>query len=188
MYLTEIFIISLGLSMDCFAVTLSSGICLPCLKKKDILKIAFFFGLFQGGMPILGWLLGQAFKESVSTIDHWISFTILVIIGIKMIAEAMKDNPDSKSFNIKKMFVLLSLSVATSIDAFVVGIGFAFLDVNIITAVISIGVITFFISIAGVYLGRKFGKLVKSKWAEIAGGIILIAIGTKILIEHIYLQ
>lgn len=172
--------------MDCFAVSLSSSICLPCLKRSDIFRIAFFFGLFQGAMPILGWLLGRAFYESVASIDHWIAFAILGIIGIKMIAEARKDDNEKESFNIKLLKVLLWLSVATSIDAFVVGMGFAFLQVNIITAIISIGVITFLMSLFGVFLGKKFGNLINSKWAEMAGGFILVAIGAKTLMQHLY--
>ena len=186
MSLIEIFIIAIGLAMDCFAVSLSSSICTPCLAKKDTLKIAFFFGLFQGGMPVLGWLIGKSFYSSVSSIDHWIAFSILTIIGIKMITEAIKDHSDKQNFNIKIFKVLLLLSIATSIDAFVIGMSFAFLQVNILTAAISIGVITFLISIFGISLGKKFRLLINSKWAEITGGIILIGIGVKTLIQHLY--
>jgi manganese efflux pump family protein len=184
--LIEIFIIGIGLAMDCFAVCLSCSISTPSLKKRESLKIAFFFGLFQGGMPILGWLLGKSFYSSVSSIDHWIAFSILAIIGIKMIIEALKEVDKKRNINIKMLKVLLLLSVATSIDAFVVGMSFAFLQVNILTAAISIGLITFLISIFGVFLGKKFGLLINSKWAEIAGGIILIGIGVKTLIQHLY--
>ena len=186
MNLLEIFIIGFGLAMDCFAVTLSSSICLPCLTKSDTFRIAFFFGLFQGGMPVLGWLIGKSFYESVASIDHWIAFSILSIIGIKMIIEAIKEDDTKQNFNIKRMKVLLWLSVATSIDAFVIGMSFAFLKVNIVTAVISIGVITFLVSVFGVFLGKKFGSIINSKWAEIIGGIILIAIGSKTLIQHLF--
>jgi len=184
--LIEIFIIAFGLAMDCFAVSLSSSICTPCLSRNDTIRIALFFGLFQGGMPLLGWLIGKTFYESVSSIDHWIAFSILAIIGIKMIAEAMKSDEEKQDFNIKLLKVLLLLSIATSIDAFVVGMGFAFLQVNILQAIISIGVITFLMTTFGIFLGKKFGTLIKSKWAEITGGIILIAIGSKILLQHIY--
>lgn len=186
MNLVEIFIIAIGLAMDCFAVSLSSSICMPCLKRSDILRIALFFGLFQGGMPVIGWLLGNAFYDSVSSIDHWIAFGILAIIGLKMIIEAAKDSNEKESFNIKAMKVLLWLSVATSIDAFVIGMGFAFLQVNIVVAVLVIGGITFLLSLLGVYLGKKFGNLIQSKWAEIAGGVILVGIGVKTLVQHLY--
>jgi len=184
--LIEIFIIAIGLAMDCFAVSLSCSISSPDLKKQDSLKIAFFFGLFQGGMPILGWLLGKSFYDSVSSIDHWIAFSILTIIGIKMIIEALKEDNEKRNINIKLLKVILLLSIATSIDAFVVGMSFAFLQVNILIAAISIGAITFLIAVFGVFLGKKFGQLIKSKWAEIAGGIILIGIGVKTLIQHLY--
>lgn len=173
--------------MDCFAVSLSSSICLPCLNRREIFKVAFFFALFQGGMPVVGWLLGSAFYNSVSTFDHWIAFGILAIIGLKMIIEAVKESSDKESFNIKMMKVLLWLSVATSIDAFVVGMGFAFLKVNILYAVISIAVVTFLLTLLGVFLGKKFGNLINSKWAEIVGGVILIGIGVKTLVQHIVL-
>jgi putative Mn2+ efflux pump MntP len=184
--LIEIFIIAFGLAMDCFAVSLSSSICTPCLKRQDTLRIAFFFGLFQGGMPVLGWLIGKSFYDSVASIDHWIAFSILAIIGIKMIAEALKEANEKQDFNIKILKVLLWLSVATSIDAFVIGMSFAFLQVNIVTAIISIGLITFLMSVFGVFLGKKFGSLISSKWAEIGGGIILVGIGAKTLIQHLY--
>lgn len=186
MNLFEIFIISFGLAMDCFAVSLSSSICLPCLKRRDFLKIALFFALFQAGMPVIGWLLGIAFYDSVASIDHWIAFSILGIIGAKMIVEASKPKKENESYNIKHLKILLMLSIATSIDAFVVGMSFAFLQVNIIIAIISIGIITFIMSLIGVYLGKRFGNLIASKWAEILGGTILIAIGLKILIQHLY--
>ncbi len=186
MFIFEILIISLGLSMDCFAVTISNGICIPHIKKKQIFKIAFFFGVFQGIMPILGWFLGLAFKESVASIDHWISFSILSIIGLKMIIEAINEKPNEKKFNILNTKILITLSIATSIDAFVVGLSFAFLNINIIISSISIAIITFLVSILGIYIGKNFRKVISSKWAEIIGGIILIGIGTKILIEHLH--
>lgn len=186
MSLIEIFIIGIGLAMDCFAVSLSCSISTPCLKKRESLKIAFFFGLFQGGMPVLGWLIGKSFYDSVASIDHWIAFSILAIIGIKMIIEALKEGSEKQNFDIKMMKVLLLLSVATSIDAFVVGMSFAFLQVSIFSAAIAIGVITFVISTFGLFLGKQFGAIINSKWAEISGGIILIGIGAKTLIQHLY--
>lgn len=186
MSLVEIFIIAFGLAMDCFAVSLSCSISTPCLKKEQALRIGLFFGFFQGAMPVLGWLLGKSFYNSVSAIDHWIAFSILAIIGIKMIVEALKDGLDKQNFDIRSPKILIMLSIATSIDAFVVGMSFAFLKVDILTAAISVGVITFLVSVFGVFLGKKFGTIIKSKWAEIAGGIILIGIGIKILIQHLY--
>lgn len=184
MNLFEILVIAVGLAMDCFAVSVSSGVILPKVKIKLALRLAFFFGLFQGAMALLGWFLGAFIKDFFSAIDHWIAFTILLIIGLKMIVEALKEKPGTRSFNINKMFVVLALSVATSIDALIVGTSFGMLTINIWKVVGIIAVVTFIISLIGVFAGKKYGCYCGNK-GEIIGGIILILIGLKILLEHL---
>ncbi len=183
MKILDIIIIGIGLAMDCFAVSLSCSLGKCKIKKSYALRIAFFFGLFQALMPVLGWLLGLSFKNLIAAFDHWIAVSLLSAIGIKMIIEAFK-NEDQKAIQITQMWVLLSLSLATSIDAMVVGISFAFLDFNIILTTAIIGIITFLITLLGLYIGKKF-TFISGKKAEIMGGIVLIGIGVKILIEHL---
>jgi putative Mn2+ efflux pump MntP len=182
-YLT-IFLIAVGLAMDCFAVSISGGMMHRCLKVKDTLKIAFSFGFFQALMPVIGWLLGISFKEFISQVDHWIAFSILGFIGVRMIYEALKKVEKEKRFNINSPSVLLSLSIATSIDALIVGVSFAFLETEILKTILIIGVVTFLISVLGLYLGRK-QVFLNGKKAEIIGGLVLIGIGAKILLEHL---
>ncbi|HNX06273.1 MAG TPA: manganese efflux pump MntP family protein [Bacteroidales bacterium] len=183
MNITEIILIALGLAMDCFAVSISCSLGKNNISRLLALKIAFFFGLFQGLMPVAGWLLGLSFKDMMSDFDHWISFGLLSIIGIKMIVEAFKKEEDC-ALNIRKTMVLISLSVATSIDAMVVGISFALLKLNLFLTLGIIGIVTFFVSLAGIYIGKKF-TFINAKKAEIIGGLVLVGIGTKILIEHL---
>ena len=171
--------------MDCFAVALSTTICVKCLKIKDFLKIAFFFGLFQGGMPLIGWLLGFNFRDMINEYDHWISFIILLAIGGKMIVESIRNKTEGSSFNIKKPLVLLSLSIATSIDALVVGVSLAFLNVNIFYAASSFAVITFLVTLIGLFIGKRSHQYISGKNAEIIGGVVLILLALKILNEHI---
>jgi putative Mn2+ efflux pump MntP len=182
----ELFIIAVGLSMDAFAVAISKGLCMRKLSYKNAIIIGCFFGGFQALMPIIGYILGTQFKDSITSIDHWIAFVLLALIGINMIRESRSkdevacENIDV-SLSIKNMTML---SVATSIDALAVGITFAFLQVSIIPAVSIIGITTFIISIIGVKIGHVFGTKFKSK-AELVGGIILIIMGLKILFEHL---
>lgn len=182
----ELFIIAVGLSMDAFAVAISKGLCMKKLSYKNAVIIGCFFGGFQALMPIIGYILGTQFKDSITSIDHWIAFILLALIGINMIRESRSkdevacENIDV-SLSIKNMTVL---SVATSIDALAVGITFAFLQVSIIPAVSIIGITTFVLSIIGVKIGHVFGTKFKSK-AELIGGIILIIMGLKILFEHL---
>ncbi len=183
MSLFEIILIAIGLAMDCFAVSIAIG-CVSCkVNISKILKISFFFGLFQAIMPIIGYFLGYSFKNYISAFDHWLAFGILGFIGGKMIFEAIFSK-EKKGLDTDKLIVLISLSIATSIDAFIVGMSFAFLKVNIILAVVLIGVITFVITIIGSYFGKRL-NLHLGKWAEIFGGLVLIGIGTKVLIEHL---
>jgi len=182
----ELFVIAVGLSMDAFAVAISKGLCMRKLSYKNAVIIGCFFGGFQALMPIIGYILGTQFKDSITSIDHWIAFVLLSLIGINMIRESRSkdevacENIDV-SLSIKNMTVL---SVATSIDALAVGITFAFLQVSIIPAVSIIGITTFVLSIIGVKIGHVFGTKFKSK-AELVGGIILIIMGLKILFEHL---
>ncbi len=182
-----LFFTSLGLSMDACAVSISNGMCYENIHKKQIFSTAAAFGFFQAFMPVLGYLIGSTFSEFVSIIDHWIALILLGLIGGKMVIEAIKElkYPEACLTSTKCLTpkTLLLQSVATSIDALAVGVGFAVMKVDILSAALYIGIITFINSIIGSHLGKKFGQLFKQK-AEILGGLILIAIGVKIFIEH----
>ena len=183
MDLLSLFLIAVGLSMDAFAVSVCKGLATPKYKLKYSMICGAWFGGFQALMPAVGYLLGVNFKKYITAIDHWIAFVLLALIGFNMIREALKNDDEGAdpSFTAKSM---LLLAVATSIDALAIGITFAFLDVNIVAAVLFIGVCTFVISAAGVKIGSAFGTRFKSK-AEIAGGAILIILGLRILVEHL---
>lgn len=183
MGLFELFLIAVGLSMDAFAVSICKGLAMKKISLKNACIVGLWFGGFQGLMPAIGYLLGSQFEQYITSIDHWIAFVLLSIIGGTMIKEALSKDEDEEnaSLDIKTMFLL---AVATSIDALAIGVTFAFLKVNIIPAVSFIGVITFTLSAIGVKIGNVFGSKYKSK-AEIAGGIILIGMGIKILLEHL---
>lgn len=183
MGLVELFILAVGLSMDAFAVSVCKGLAMPRISVKKTVIVGAWFGGFQALMPAVGYLLGSQFRDSITAIDHWIAFILLGIIGGNMIREACSGEceAESDSLDVRTMFLL---AVATSIDALAVGITFAFLKVNIAAAVSFIGVTTFLISAAGVKIGNIFGTKYKSK-AELAGGIILIVLGVKILLEHL---
>ncbi|MEI8202759.1 MAG: manganese efflux pump MntP family protein [Bacteroidota bacterium] len=185
MGLFELLLIGLGLSMDCFAVAISTSICQKCLNNNDFLKVSLSFGIFQGGMPIIGWLLGFNFRNLISEYDHWISFIILLAIGAKMIFESLRNKSAESTYNIKKPLVLLSLSIATSIDALVIGVSLAFLNVNILNAATSFTIITFVVSLTGLYIGKHTRKFIFGKNAEIIGGLVLVGLAIKILNEHI---
>lgn len=178
----ELFLIAVGLSMDAFAVSICKGLSVKKLEVKHALIVGLYFGGFQFLMPTLGWLLGSRFEGLIESVDHWIAFALLSLIGANMIKEAFgKTEELSDDFGVKTM---LLLAVATSIDALAVGISFAFLSVDIIPAASLIGATTFVLSAIGIYIGRAFGLRYKAK-AEIAGGVILILIGVKILLEHL---
>ena len=185
MGLFELFILAVGLSMDAFAVSVCKGLAMPKITLKKTLIVGAWFGGFQALMPAIGYVLGVQFRDKITAIDHWIAFVLLGIIGASMIKEACSKDCDcedvSESLDIRTMFLL---AVATSIDALAVGITFAFLNVHIVAAVSFIGVTTFVISAIGVKIGNVFGTRYKSK-AELAGGIILILLGLKILLEHL---
>ncbi len=181
----EVILIAVGLSMDAFVVSIGKGITLTKISKKNMLVIAIFFGAFQAIMPLLGYLLGSTFSEYIVNYDHWIAFILLSLIGSSMIHEAItgEEEYDSDAFRIKEIFIL---AIATSIDALAVGVTLALIpNVEIVSSVIIIGVITFILSYIGVVFGKKIGAKF-GKIAEIFGGIVLISLGTKILIEHLY--
>lgn len=173
-----------GLAMDAFAVSIASGITIKHLRINNALKIALFFGSFQAAMPLIGWLVGLSLRNFISGVDHWIAFGLLSLIGCKMIYEAIKMESVEREIDPLNIYVLLILSVATSIDALVVGLSFAFLNIFIVTPLIVIGIITFLLSFLGTFIGNRLGYIVEKK-IEIAGGLVLIGIGTKILIEHL---
>lgn len=180
----ELLVLALGLSMDAFAVSICKGLSVPKLQAKHCLICGVYFGGFQALMPLIGWALGIRFQSMITNIDHWIAFVLLAVIGANMIKESFskeEECPDA-SFGFKTM---LTLAVATSIDALAVGVTFAFLDVSIVPAVLLIGATTFVCSAVGVRIGNVFGNRFQSK-AEFLGGLVLIAIGLKILIEHLF--
>lgn len=176
--------IAIGLAMDAFAASISSGIAIKNLKVNNSLKIALFFGSFQAFMPLVGWLAGMKLKYFISGIDHWIAFMLLGLIGCKMIYEATRGKQTKKIINPLNIYVLLGLSVATSIDALVIGVSFALLNVSIIVPIIIIGITTFILSFTGVFIGDRLGNFFGRK-IEITGGLVLIGIGIKILLEHL---
>ena len=204
MQLYTIILIGIGLSMDAFAVSVCQGLAMKQLQVSKMLACGIYFGVFQAIMPLLGWMLGKQFTQYIEKFDHWIAFGLLVLIGINMIREAVKEKKEEEggnqeaeeaekkksgeslgksetAVNHKEM---LMLAVATSIDALAVGVTFAFLEVNIATSTMLIGSITFALSVLAVWIGYKFGA--KNKYiASVAGGIILIVLGIKILLEHL---
>ncbi len=182
MKLWELFAIAVGLSMDAFAIAICKGLSVGKAEKKHFIITGLWFGGAQALMPLLGYLLGTGFQSFIEQIDHWIAFVLLGAIGLGMIREAREQSkPLDASFSAKVMF---PLAIADSIDALAAGVTFAFLQVDIIPAVVLIGIITFGFSAFGVWLGNRFGEKYRAK-AELAGGIILIIIGTKILLEHL---
>lgn len=182
MSLWELFVIAVGLSMDACAVSICKGLSVGRVRPRHALTCGFYFGLFQGLMPLLGWLLGVRFQSIIVSIDHWIAFVLLGLIGFNMVRESREDADCLDcSFSFRAM---LPLAVATSIDALAVGVTFAFLRVSIVPAVCFIGIITFVLSTLGTWVGGVFGSKFKSR-AEFAGGVILILMGLKILLEHL---
>jgi putative Mn2+ efflux pump MntP len=182
----SILLVAVSLSMDALAVALSTGMCVKETRLRDAVRIGLFFGGFQFGMPVVGWLLGRSVASSVRQVDHWIAFGLLLFIGGKMLYEAVRARIRDEECDIDPLARkrLFTLAIATSIDALAVGIGFAFIDVRILPASLSIGIVTFLLSAGGYLLGKKLGVLFR-KYAEIAGGLVLIAIGIRILIEHL---
>lgn len=185
MSLLEILLLSVGLAMDAFAVSVTSGIAIKNLRLKHAILIAVTFGGFQAVMPVIGWLAGLGLQQLLRDVDHWIAFVLLSIIGGKMIYEAFQlEEAEEAADNPLKVAVLLVLGIATSIDALAVGVTFAMIKVAIITPIVLIGSITFSLCLVGVYIGDAFGHFFEKK-IEIFGGIVLIGIGIKILAQHL---
>ena len=182
MSLWELLVIAVGLSMDAFAVSVCKGLSVQKVKPKHYLIVAAYFGGFQALMPLLGYLLGVRFEAMVANVDHWIAFVLLGLIGVNMVRESRAGEEKlDDSFTVSTMLIL---AVATSIDALAIGVTFAFLGVNIVEAIILIGITTGIISGVGLKIGNVFGSRYKSK-AEMAGGIVLILMGIKILVQHL---
>ena len=182
MSLFDLLILAVGLSMDAMAVAICKGLSVQKLKPRHALITGLYFGGFQAGMPVIGYFLGRQFSAYIESVDHWIAFVLLALIGANMIKESFGDAEECNcSFCPRAM---LPMAVATSIDALAVGVTFAFLKVSIVPAVSFIGVVTFSLSAVGVYVGHLFGAKFKSK-AELVGGIVLILMGIKILLEHL---
>lgn len=180
-------LISLGLAMDAFAVAIGSGIALKKVKLHDALLVATFFGGFQLLMPLIGWIAGLGIREVISSMDHWIAFLLLGFIGGKMIHESIYEQEgleEAKPSNPRNLYILLGLAVATSIDALAVGLSVSLLQTSIVELAVVIGIVTFALSFAGVYLGNRVGNFCE-KQVTILGGVILIGIGVKILLEHL---
>lgn len=187
----EIWLLAIGLAMDCFAVSIASGIIMKHAKLRPMLVIAISFGFFQALMPLLGWIGASFFSHLIESIDHWIAFGILAFLGGRMIIESFKDEDCKHEYDPTSLKVVLALAVATSIDALAVGVSFAFLGIREFSAILPpigiIGFVSFALSMAGLMFGIRFGCGIARKLrAELWGGIILIIIGTKILIEHLF--
>jgi putative Mn2+ efflux pump MntP len=183
-------LVAIGLAMDAFAVSVSSGICIPNLKPRYSFRAALAFGLFQFGMPVLGWLAGEAFRSLIQGFDHWIAFILLAFVGGKMALEGLKkkdegacEEPDSRR-SILDLGGLLVLAVATSIDALAVGLSYSVIGTPILLPATIIGVVTFLLSLVGCEFGKRIGAKFE-RWAELVGGLVLIGIGAKILLEHL---
>jgi putative Mn2+ efflux pump MntP len=183
MDMVTILLIALSLAMDSFAVSIAHGMTVKNRRVATGLMMGFSFGFFQAFMPVLGWLAGLAFMDLIASFDHWVAFGLLAFIGGKMIYEARNESDEEKDVKLTVSVVLI-LSVATSIDALAVGLSFSLLQVSIIAPVIAIGVVAFLLSFAGFNFGSKLGKFFERK-VQVIGGIVLIAIGIKILLEHL---
>jgi len=184
MDLLTLLLIAVGLAMDAFAVSVASGMTIANLKIRHAVRISLFFGGFQALMPVVGWLAGLTLKDYIAEFDHWVAFGTLAFLGCKMIYEAHFLPDDDRCRASIDYAVLLGLAVATSIDALAVGVTFAVLNVAVVTPVVVIGLVTFLMSYAGVMIGKRFCNFPSAK-VEILGGLILIAIGLKILVEHL---
>lgn len=183
MSFVEVFLIGVGLAMDAFAVSICKGLSIKKITYKKVITIALYFSIFQALMPLIGYLVGSTFESLITAIDHWLAFFLLSIIGINMLKESKNKNSDNinDKVDFKTMFVL---AIATSIDALTIGITFAFLKTNIINNILTIGITTFIITFFGAIVGNRFGSKYEKK-SQILGGIILVLMGLKILIDHL---
>ena len=181
----SVLIIAIGLSADCFAVAISGSVSTRKLTALKVFRVSLFFGAFQALMPVLGWLAGRTIVEFIADYDHWLAFVLLVFVGGRMIWESFSSrNGERKHADITRGFLLLTLSFATSIDAFAVGLTFAFLKTDIILASLTIGIVAFLVTATGFIAGKRLGSLI-GKRAEAIGGLVLIGIGIRIVLEHI---
>lgn len=185
MEIITLLFVAVGLAMDSVTVSISYGLIINKFKPKLAFRIAFFMGLFQGVMPVLGWLLGSTFKSHIEAFDHWIAFIILLFLGGRMIYQHFTADDDFKCFDIKSYKTLTGLALATSIDAMAVGITFSIINISLYMSALVIGIVSFILSFLAVYLANKFRQKLKFPF-EFAGGVILIIIGLKILIEHLF--
>jgi len=185
MSLAEIILIAIGLSIDAFAVSIMFGLTIKKPKIQEFLMPGIYFGFFQALMPLIGYFTGTYFTQKIKNLDHWVAFVLLGFIGGKMIKESFSINDNKLKENLLRFTAMLLLAIATSIDALAVGITFAFFEINILKAIIITGLITFCISVGGVKIGNIFGVKFKSK-TEFIGGVTLVVIGFKILIEHLF--
>jgi putative Mn2+ efflux pump MntP len=181
----SILLVALGLSADCFAVALGGSIAMKSHSRLQVLRAAIAFGLFQALMPVLGWLIGQTVVDLIADYDHWVAFGLLAIVGGHMLWESFCHRDDARRIDITKGWPLLVLSLATSIDALAVGLTFPFLEVNVAVASPTIGLVAFAATVVGFLLGRKVSELV-GRWAAAVGGLLLIAIGLRILLTHLF--
>jgi putative Mn2+ efflux pump MntP len=184
MSLIEIILIALGLSMDAFAVSVTLGLSVKKIRMKEVVIPGIYFGLFQAFMPFLGYFTGRLFADKIQSVDHWIAFVLLALIGGKIIWESLSKEEKKTTAHQFTFVKMLLLAIATSIDALAVGVTFAFFEINIYIAIIIIGLTTFCISIGGVMIGNFFGAKYQSK-AEFIGGAVLVLLGVKILVEHL---
>ncbi len=186
MDLVVIFLVAIGLSIDSFAVSVANGLSIKNISSVEKLKIAISLAVFQALMPLIGWYAGIEIADYIKSVDHWVAFILLSIIGLKMIYDSFANSDENANSTLKNS-TLIAQSIATSIDAFAVGISFALIDIDIFIPVMIIGIITFIASIIGLQLGKFIGVRF-GKYIEIFGGLVLISIGVKILIEHLYFQ
>jgi len=186
MELFTIILIAFGLTVDSLAVSISTGLVVSHIRFTQAVRIALVLAVFQGAMPLIGWFLGFQVKDIIKDYDHWIAFILLFLIGAKMIYESFKNEETKKNFNPLKYSVMVGMAIATSIDALIVGVSFAFIDINITISIIIIGVLTFLVSMLGMLAGKRIGIFFGKK-IEFLGGLVLIGIGIKILMQHLNL-
>ncbi|MBE0432019.1 manganese efflux pump [candidate division WOR-3 bacterium] len=185
MNLVVTLLLALGLALDAFAVSVSSGLSATRIRTSDAFRVAAFFGAFQSVMPVIGWATGSTLEHALSDVDHWIAFILLSAIGIHMIYESAKPERKQRNFDILRWRVLVILSVATSVDALIAGFSFAFIEIDIMQTVIAIGLVTFLLSFAGYHIGGGLGRFFRNR-VRFLGGVILIAIGVKTLLDHMF--
>lgn len=176
--------LALGLALDAFAVAVSSGLSATRPRALDALRVAAFFGIFQSLMPFIGWATGSFVQDALSAVDHWIAFVLLAAIGMHMIYEALRPEGERRAPGVLRLRILLLLSIATSIDALVAGFSFAFIEIDVARTLVAIGAVTFLLSFVGYHIGRGLGHFFENR-VRVLGGVILIAIGARILIEHL---